>query len=323
MNEINADALQDWVPYRLIPQNENDLSCKWFYLGDERISEPFFNDSISRCKSLPQNSTLKSSISSLAVMKDWSTQINTIPPTAFIFHISRCGSTLLSQLLCEQKENIVLSEVPFFDEILRFGFQHNSTEQMLPYVKAAIDLYGRPRHEDSCNLFIKTDSWHVHFYDVIRQLYPQVPIILLYRKPYEVIVSQQKNRGMQAIPGLIAPEIFGFDSATIPLLNFDQYMANVIESYLSAFINILQKDKYVVAVNYHEGFTTIMQNICNFLQLPISQAWKLQMQQRTIYHAKYPDKKFEEQMDSTNTPSYLNACNKLYEQLEQLRLHKS
>ncbi len=53
-----------------------------------------------------------------------------------------------------------------------------------------------------------------------RKLYPQTPFILLYRQPGEVIRSQQKRRGMQSIPGLLEPEIFGFTKNEIAICWF-------------------------------------------------------------------------------------------------------
>ena len=35
-----------------------------------------------------------------------------IDPTGFIFHLARCGSTLVSQMLAALPEHIVLSEAP-------------------------------------------------------------------------------------------------------------------------------------------------------------------------------------------------------------------
>jgi len=319
MNQTIAAALQTWVPIRLF-ETQGDLHCKWWYLGYEQIAAPFFEDTISICGKHPQNSNPYKVQTSIACINEWAADIDSIAPSAFIFHISRCGSTLVSQLLGLQEEHIVLSEVPFFDELLRLGFKQKKLSEFLPTLKSSIQFYGSKRNPKAKHLFIKCDSWHVHFYKEIRQLYPEVPIILLYRKPYEVMQSQQKNRGMQAIPGLIDPEIFGFDATQIPRLDFDLYMANVLETYFSAFIQIMQQDKIVLAVNYNDGIHTVMNQICNFLELSITDDWKSEIEQRTMYHAKYPDRKFEEQMDNSSMPAYLNQCNSLYQKMEALRL---
>lgn len=320
MNESIAAYLKNWVPYRLLPQTDETLYCKWFYLGDDMIKEPFFDDTISRCKSLPYNSTLKSSISSLAVLPDWSKQLKTIKPTAFIFHVSRCGSTLLSQLLCEQKENIVLSEVPFFDELLCNGFTTNTMADVLPFLQSSIALHSAQRNELQQHVFIKTDSWHIHFYKALRSIYPDVPFVFLYRRPDEVIRSHHKKRGMQAVPGVIDPAIFGFELDDILKLNLDEYMARVLETYLQQFIEIIQTDNNCIAINYNEGALEMIHRIFTFLQLPINEADENAMQQRAGFHAKFPQEKFHEPTLTQDVPAYLLKAFSLYDELERLRI---
>jgi hypothetical protein len=253
-------------------------------------------------------------------LPDWSKQIESVAPTAFIFHISRCGSTLVSQLLGLQPANIVLSEVPFFDELLRSGNKNNCMPATLLLLKAAIELLAAKRDETSTNLFIKVDSWHVHFYKHLRELYPQVPFILLYRRPDEVIRSQQKNRGMQAVPGLIEPEIFGFDKNEILQPGLDEYMARVIETYLQAFVKILNEDKLTLPVNYNEGAITIVNKIAAFTGITISEKEIEMMKQRSGFHGKYPEQSFAETKMEGPTPEYLNRAFELYEEVEKKRL---
>lgn len=322
MNHLVSAALKNWVPYKLMQQTNDELLCKWFYLGNEPIAEPFFNDTISKCKKLSENSKLRNTVSNLSILPHWASCIESIAPSCIVFHVSRCGSTLLSQLLSLQKQTIVLSEVPFFDELLRYGKKENKMQEVLLYLGAAIHLFGAKRMEEQQHVFIKADSWHIHFYKELRQLCPTIPFILLYRKPDEVIRSQQKQRGMQAIPGLIEPELFGFKKEiieTITSIPFDEYMAMVLESYYSAFISVLKTDANAVAVNYNEGGMEILQKTARVTNLEISTAELLNMQQRAGFHAKYPQEKFSEPAITQDVPEYLQQAFALYDELEKLR----
>src|SRR5690606_34626620 len=122
-----------------------------------------------------------------------------VAPTAFIFHVSRCGSTLLSQLLDLDEANIVLSEVPLLDQLLRLPetFPGISRAQQETALQATIRLLGQKRTGHEKQLFIKLDSWHVFFAATLRKQYPSVPFILLYRAPDEVFESHRRHRGMQ------------------------------------------------------------------------------------------------------------------------------
>jgi len=318
MDNNISSALKNWIPYRLFEEGDN-INCRWLYLGDEKIAEPFFEETIGKCRKLPENSRLIRSVSNVDVLPEWSQQIETIAPTAFIFHISRCGSTLISQLLGLHPSNIVLSEVPFFDELLRSGNRNNNMPATLPLLKAAIDLYGARRDDASTHLFIKADSWHVHFYKQLRELYPLVPILLLYRRPDEVIRSQQKNRGMQAVPGLIEPEIFGFDKNDILQLSLDEYMARVIESYLQAFVEIVKTDKLALPVNYNEGAIAIINKIASFSGININEKEMELMKERSGFHGKYPGQVFAETKIEKQAPDYLKRVFELYDEVERMR----
>ena len=322
MNESISRVLKDWIPYRLLEEG-NSCSCRWLYLGDEKITDPFFDETIARCKRLSHNSRITKCVSSIEILPEWAQQVESISPTAIIFHISRCGSTLVSQLLSLQPSNIVLSEVPLFDELLRWGNKNNEMQMTLPLLKAAIDLYGAKRNEKSGYLFIKTDSWHIHFYQQLRKLYPQIPFILLYRKPDEVIRSQQKRRGMQSIPGLLEPEIFGFNKNQILQSGLDDYMVRVVETYLQAFIQVLNTDKLALPVNYSEGAFCIVNKIAGVTGITINDEQKSAMRQRSTFHAKYPEQVFVEEELKEPAPVFLNKAFALYKEIEEIRHAKT
>lgn len=316
MSEI-ASALKNWIPFRLSQEKEENV-CQWLYTADKTFDEPFFDETISKCRQLKENSQQCKAVSSLSVLPEWAPLLNCVPPKAIIFHVSRCGSTLLSQLLSLDPANIALSEVPFFDDLLRHGFRNNSLPEMLPVVKAAISFHGVKKNEKQQRLYIKADSWHIHFYDQWRQLYPAVPVILLYRRPDEVIRSHRQHRGMQAVQGVIEPSLFGFgpEIFTLPL---DEYMARVLETFFIAFEKILRADKNVLAVNYNEGMLTVMNKIASFTGISYTEEVMLQMKERLGYHAKFPGQVFEEAPLNAAIPAYQKAVFELYKELDSLR----
>ena len=317
-NETIAKALKNWIPFRLFKDGEEDC-CRWLSLGDEKFSEPFFDETILKCWKFSSNSSMYRPVSNLDVLAGWSQQIQSIPPTAFIFHVSRCGSTLIAQLLGLNPANIVLSEVPFFDELLRHGHKNKAMQTLLPCLKAAMKLYGAKRDEKNKHLFIKTDSWHIHFYKQLRELYPEVPFILLYRKPDEVMRSQQKRRGTQAVRGLIDPAIFNFDKDEIAGLSMEEYMAKVLESYFAAFIDILQNDKLAVPVNYNLGAISIIKKIAAVTGTVLQEDEIEAMKQRSGFHGKYPGEVFKEQAVDTLAPGYMDKAFELYNVVEGLQ----
>lgn len=309
-------SLTNWIPYKLILEQDQAL-CRWLHTGKEPFSEPFFDDTITRLKAGSVQGL--HSTGNLQLLPGWSKDLKAIEPSAFIFHISRCGSTLLSQLLSLNPAHIVLSEVPFIDDVLRAPFKHHpqASFDQPEMLDAAIRFYGQQRNQET-KLFIKTDSWHVFFYKTLRQLYPNAAFLLLYRKPQEVIRSHQKKRGMQAVPGVIEPEVFGFNAE--PVTNLDAYMAKVIERYLTLFTEIIENDQRSLLVNYNQGMMNAMDAMAAFAGIDISPEEHAKMEERCRYHAKYPDQVFNEQQPAEQLPDYLIKSSDLYEALEKKRL---
>ena len=257
-------------------------------------------------------------------MADWAGDINALRPTAIIFHVSRCGSTLLSQLLALDEKHIVLSEVPFFDDLLRLPFKESPAETKIgiDYLAAAIKYYGRKRTGKEEQLFIKTDSWHIHFYDRIRNLFPSVPCILLYRNPQEVMLSQKRQRGMQSVPGIIEPEVFGFSGQEVHETNLDAYMAKILESYYKKMKEIIARDPLTLPVNYKEGIKNIMAKVYAFTGMELTEKTEALFAERSHFHAKHPQQVFEEDYEEFSKPGYMIRVLQLYKSLEDIRLLK-
>ena len=315
---FSPNELTNWIPWKL-----SGTSCRWLYLGNKKIMEPFFDDTILACRNFFENQQIYKVISDLETMAEWAENLNVVIPSAVIFHVSRCGSTLLSQLLSLDENNIVLSEVPFFDELLRLRYKSNiSVKNLNKYLSASMKFFGQKRNGKEKRLIIKTDSWHLHFYTQLRNLFSDVPFIFLYRNPGEVLFSHQKQRGMQSIPGMIEPEVFGFSKEQIKETSLDAYMPKVLESYFIKMIEIIKADKNVVLCNYKEGMREIINKINNVIDLEITEETEKLLAERTRFHGKYPQQLFTEDYKQTSAFDFLMPVFKLYKQLDTIRMNK-
>ncbi|MEO8885528.1 MAG: sulfotransferase [Mucilaginibacter sp.] len=320
-NAASNHTLQKWIPSKLFFEDGNAL-CQWLYTGDIRFTHPFFAETIGACKQhiYKFNPTYRKSVSDISLIPIWAEGLNTVKPSAFIFHVSRCGSTLATQLLGINERHITLSEVPFFDELLRNQAETDlSVTEFNDIFKAALNFYGQQRTGSETKLFIKTDSWHVLFYKQLRELYPDVPFILLYRDPDEVMRSQQKIRGTQAVPGLINPALFGFDAAVIRQLSLDEYMAKVLERYYTCFLDIIKTDDNAHLVNYCEGPIEIVKKIAAISQTVLDEDDMALINQRAGFHSKHPGQIFAEEKNKTPILEYLYQAAQLYAALEEER----
>lgn len=317
---IVQEPLLNWIPYKLIIENDQIL-CHWLYTSNHRFTDPFFEETTLKCLRHPYNSGAFKSMSSIESMIEWSELFPNRIPEAFIFHISRCGSTLLSQLISLDPQCLVLSEVPFFDNILQLPFKLKNVDDTLREnaFRAAIKIIGQNKTEHQQRLIIKTDSWHIFSYKFLRQLYPFAEFILLYRSPDEVLRSHQKLRGLQAVPGVIQPEVFGFTEKEITGLSLDAYTSNVLEKYLMMLETTAEKDKHTLLLDYKQGAMDMVEDLADHLKINWKEEHMIQMQERSKFHSKRPMEGFMEDRKMENLPESIQKAMIAYQRLDKKR----
>jgi hypothetical protein len=325
-------AIPEWIPTKLV-RREQEWCCQWLNLSGKQFSEPFFSETILNCQGLPANTKAGryASLGTLDYLTASASKVrDAVTPSAFVFHASRCGSTLISQLLGMNPDHIVLSEVPLIDELLRQSVREKGADRagMEAALQSCITLLGRRRFGRETHLFVKLDSWHVYFADTIRRLYPNVPFVMLYRSPEEIVRSHQKRRGMQAVPGLLEPELFGMSPGQLDS-DADVYLGKVLAYYFSRFLAMTTmamvaatatQDERAILLDYKQGSMAILDRLIALCDIVMSPEEREKVEIRSRYHSKYPEQSFSEKQAEAPTPKYLEAAKLLYERLEQIRL---
>lgn len=282
MENIDHPLLH-WIPYKLI-EKDNDVYFEWIYLGDRKYTDPFFDETISKCKSHPYNSKVVRAVSTIENLLDWSKQLICIELKSLVFHVSRCGSTMLSQSLVTSSGNIMISEAPLIDQILRttvFDFK-----QKCVLIEAVIRLLGQKRFPEQKNLIIKLDAWHIFNVAQFRLIFPELPFMMLYREPAEVLKSHQKMIGMHMVPGLIPHSVFGIPSLIITEISHKQYGALVLEKYFQAFLDFYAIDQNVLMCNYNDGMKSVIERFISFTVIDYSTDEVIEMFERLKKHSK-------------------------------------
>lgn len=290
----DEELVNGWLPYRMLIDENGAVKFRWFYAGTKRFTEPFFEETISECLSLPQNGTGSFPVTDAATVLNVAELADSVAPAAIIYHISRCGSTLLAQLLACDEQNIVLSEVPLLDEVLRLPFR-NEAKKYPPVeelFRALIALLGRRRNGNESRLFIKADSWHVLFHQQLEEWYPGIPSFLMLRSPLEVAASHSVTPAMHTVPGLIEPVLFGLQPEEAVQMTKEVYLEHVLCSYFNAYAEILASGKNAVLLNYHDGAWPMMEQVfdlCGYQPVPEIAG---EMKQRSGFHSKKPGSTF-------------------------------
>jgi len=226
---------------------------------------------------------------------------------------------LLAQLLGLNPQHVVLSEPPLVDELLRLPMQDAQfdAQTIEPLVRAAISLLG-DRRRDETRLFVKLDSWHIHFAPLIRKLYPDTPFILLHRAPQQVIRSHQARRGTQSVPGLLEPALFDLRAEDAVTTDADAYMGKVLAYFYRQFAEMARQDEKALLLDYGQGAEKMMTQLARHVGLSLDAATLDEIRLRSRYHSKYPGQTFAEQAVDGDVPVYLETAQRSYEELERL-----
>ncbi|MEP6929748.1 MAG: sulfotransferase family protein [Flavobacterium sp.] len=314
MENINHPLLH-WIPNKLI-EKEGEVYFEWIYLGDKRYLDPFFEETLVKCISHPNNSKRFKVVSSAENLIDWAAQLVSAELKAFVFHVSRCGSTMLAQSLAVSPQNIVVAEAPIIDAIVRSEFFDLDKKRVL--IKAVISLLGQKRFPEEKNLVVKLDSWHIFEADELRSIFPELPFVLLYRNPTEVLKSHSKLKGMHMVPNLIPSKIFGITNKEIEEITFQQYSAVVLEKYFQAYFDFHQTDQNVSVYNYKEGMRDILEKVIDIIDGDYYIEEIDQMYERLKKHSKNETNVFNgDSFLSENIEIDITKVNQLYEKLER------
>lgn len=310
--------LRGWLPHQL-RQGAGALDCRWLYFGNAAFTDPFFEETISRCLSLPENSFAPPRITRLDELPEIANDLDALEPSAFVFHISRCGSTLVSQLLGLDETCVTLSEVPFFDQLLRARFQPAlAGVDVATLLPAAIRLHAQRRSGAERSLAVKLDSWHAGFHAELRAMYPRTPFILLYRDPVAVVRSHRKQPGMHAVRGVIEDAVFGFTPGECAEVPPRDHLPHVLAFYYETFLALARTDSRTLLVPYQPDMMPAVESIARFASIGISAGHREKMRARAAFHAKRPGENFSE-ASPEGVDAVLAECMERYGALDRFR----
>lgn len=199
-----------WLPARIVDSAHGPL-VDWAYLGDDPLKDSFFDDSLRRATALPINRVFRH-LTPLDAFIDDAPVGEAAPLHGLVYHMSRCGSTLVAQMLGALPATLALAEPGPFDAAVRLAMTRTDLAgaRGQALLRAMLVALSRGRG-GAARCFLKLDSWHILAFPLIRAAFPQVPWVYLFRAPVEVLVSQMAMRGYQTVPALMPDGLYGID----------------------------------------------------------------------------------------------------------------
>jgi len=311
-----------WLPART-RWHHGELQVDWAYIGSRPLREPFFEETIARYRNKPFNRLFRYS-TPIGALADAQRERPHLSPTGFIFHMSRCGSTLVSQMLAASPRHIVVSEADPIDAVVqaRRTRPDLTEDEHIAALRWMVGAFGQIRSGEERHFFIKLDSWHAFALPLFRQAFPATPWMFLYREPAEILVSQLRKRGMHMTPGLLG-DSFGSESSRIaptPEIYCAQILSRIGESVLRHYA-----PGSGLLVNYRELPGAVSTDVLSHFGVCCSADERAAMAEVARFDAKRPDMPFTNDALAkrrATTPAILSAVKPLsglHAKLEALR----
>ena len=202
-----------WLPARSV-QTGSEPAFDWLWFGPGKLSAPFFEDEVRRAEALPLNWLLRTRMPLASLIAGASG--DEPPLRGLIFHMSRCGSTLLAQMLGAIAGTVVTSEPEPLDAVLRWiASARPPAATASAAIRAMAAALGRRSGVFVDAHIIKLEVWHTFFLPELRAALPDAAWAYLHRDPVEVLVSQMTQPSLHIVPGALDEErlgIRGFDA---------------------------------------------------------------------------------------------------------------
>jgi hypothetical protein len=230
MDTVAAETLHGWMPVH-VSASVGEPVVEWAIAGAP-FAAPFFEQTVDAAMRHPFNLafTRRTPLDALHAVRE---RAPGVAPAGLIFHMSRCGSTLISQMLSGLAATVVLSEPRPFDAVLRLrarGLHENRIAEVLrSLVSALAQARGGERH-----LFLKLHAWHVLELPLIARAFPDVPWIFVFREPRAVLQSQLRTPGHEVMPGMVHPSYVGLQPGAAASIEPAEYTARFLAALCEA-----------------------------------------------------------------------------------------
>jgi hypothetical protein len=298
-------SMRDWFPVAL-----DERAVNWRHLPGN-FSEPFFGDTL---RAQPREDR-RVCITPHARLADAG---EALAPNVFIFHSSRCGSTLLAQMLATLPQCVVHSEPPVLDDFFaRFGAAARADAVWL--LRLLIGALGQRRSAGTTHYIVKLDCWHMRHLPLLRAAFPDTPCWFLYREPAAILASHRRQRGPQMVPGLVLPPEVG---AGVEAWDLEAYCAAVLRHIFSA---ALAHAGQLRLLDYRQLPRVVWEELLAELGIAPAQEGLAALRARARFHAKAGARAFDgDPAPPQDAPAHLSRLlamlAPLYAQLEAQRL---
>jgi hypothetical protein len=208
---------------------------QWLDFGHKALSESFFQWSWASIKGTGNvSSEVSTGVETLihAAQRTAPTM-----PSGVIVHMTRCGSTWISNCLKAADNAVVVAEAPVMDQVLSDAFtptlsNDESTRQKI--VVALSTIFSRYETGNPKKVVFKLGIYGLPAMKTIRLLWPELPIVVVIRNPSEVIASNLNQPARWLCSRWFLNRDFDWHSSTSRGFSDEDYCGKVLGTLCEA-----------------------------------------------------------------------------------------
>jgi hypothetical protein len=275
--------LARWTPIRF-DFSGTTPAVDWADMSEERFVEPFFDQTVAQWAAGPRSKQLVRTGLEALVELDAEPSLEL---AGVIFHLSRCGSTLVSRLLGTLPGVVVVAEPSPLNALL--GLEPNQVDRaaLIQVVRLLVRALGRRRHGDEQQLVLKCTSWNIRQQSVLAAAFPDTPWIWAQRDPERVLTSL-----LAEPPGWLrlqdwpqgAKQRFGMDPAAVPAMTRTEFAAHALGAMLAAAAATDPTGR--LCVDHAELPDAIWQRVAPHFGLDVDDAAVTRMSEESLFYSK-------------------------------------
>jgi hypothetical protein len=239
------------------------------------LVDPFLQTSVDRCTGIDSLIQVPASTLVIPDQRDL--------PSGIIFHVARCGSTLVSQLLRQVGTHVVYAEPLAFNDLLAPPHEGPSAHRIWA-LRATATAFARHARRP---YILKLSSWNTLFSGLLTEAFPETPWILCVRDPLEVAVSLLRTPPSWLQRGAATANLFrGVVDPKGQCSDAETYLATLFASMCE---NVTQLDTaHGQLVEYDSLPDAVAQSVSSHFGLFIDSAARNRMSAAAHFNAKSP-----------------------------------
>jgi hypothetical protein len=263
----NFRDLKGWLPVDAVVVDGRP-GLWWMEMPGVSLAEPFFQQTVERAKANGENrGELFTEFDALLQLEH---SLDSVEPTGFIFHSSRCGSTLLANACRAIPGSIVLSEANAIDKLIaRFITDSDGIKESLysVFLRSVVRALAQRRNGDEQHLFVKFACCSFAQIERITRIWPRVPYVFLYRDPIETIVSNLADVPPWLIDDdrRVLASIVGTSPGAVAEMDLEELCARTIGSLFSKAHRLANENSMLL--NYNQLSVPVISSVLKFFKV--------------------------------------------------------